>query len=269
MGKLLESSRYPILLLMILFSGFPVLANEPDFKKISVIYNVVTFPPFIAKDSKNQFTGIHINIAKSLFEHANIKLNIEEIPYARTVDLMRKGEIGMMQCMDDRVNGKSEKFFFPAFSIPLDVAAYTTDPDITLSKDYQSFEGKSVIIVKDWPIGPYKDILHENNKTIRVEEITAPSSAVRMIYSNRANILVMFDIAFQVITKKFNLHNENFRQLTLANATSSSFCIPKAYQYSSELNQILSESYSTLLTQGIINQNTMTLQGDNPEKYID
>ena len=239
-----------------------------DLKDETIIFSGIPFPPFVARGENSQLIGTHINLSKKVFEHLGLSLEILEIPYARALDMIKKGEIGIVQCIDDRIDGKSPNYYFPAFSVPLTTSAYSTNPDVTLSKHFDSFLGKSVLIVKDWPIGPYSEIINEQNPSMKVESIPAPSSAVRMIYGNRADILVIFDIPFDMITKQYNLQSEQLRKVVLFDNYGSTFCIPKTYPYAVELSEALKRGFAELTERGIIDKEQLILVGDNPQKYL-
>ena len=234
----------------------------------TIIFSVVPFPPFYVKDENGEMSGIHGNLGHAVYKKANLKMKFVTYPYARVRVTKKEGKLGMMQHTDTGNAEENNSFLFPIPEIVVSLASITLNPDIQLSSSAEAYQGRSVGTVIGWPLGPFTEMFSDDNPNIKMVKVSKPDGAIKMLYKDRIDILLMFEGPFHLITHSLNIPTNKAKIHRLYSTAGYSFAIPKDYKYAEELNKRLTDAYQQMVKEGLVNTDQVRLKDDDPAKYF-
>ena len=240
--------------------------SQPAFAAQSLEHQFLTFPPFWTESENKAFSGLHYRVAEALYKHAEMDVQMKNVPYARMQLQVKEGKVAFIN-YGETAGVKTEDILHicvPPTRITL--RAYYINQNLPPVKAEQDFENKRVILVRGLPLGGVEPL--KQNKNVKIYNAGTTESALKMLLSNRGDYLVTFDNTIEFMKKnKFKENAESIKDHTLFTLLGYPVVTPKTYPNGEELCNKVMDSYNQLVAEGVINDEYKLLSSDL--KYLD
>ena len=178
-------------------------ANRPKSVKIAISH----FPPFVDKEHKD--LGLFPHYIRAFLESNNISSEFIFLPYSRALDYLKKdNQIDLFLVGQTSLNGlnsnnkimRSHKFFSTENCAYYSTEKFRQGPNINKIIQLRTF--RIVSLVKN-PVNQLMD-----HHKIKYKNITNVESTIKMILSNRADLLINSKTIIDFYLKKLNLEDK-------------------------------------------------------------
>ena len=113
------------------------------------------------------FTGLYFDICRAIYEPKGIKLNIKFYPYARTVQMMEKGQAEI--CIGV-YTGDVSNSIYPKWNIDFDdISCIYPKSKVTKFNGVKTMENKKIAWVVDYGYEAYIEIPHQYIEVANLE----------------------------------------------------------------------------------------------------
>ena len=198
-----------------------VSAINVKAEKIAKVCTLDSYPPFTfaikgkdpnktnelikpGKDSKI-LQGFAWDVVKNSFHDQGYTVDLKIAPWARCMDLVKKGEIHAIFPASQNDERKKEFFFSSNYVDETGYVVYTNKKTPVSWKGLPSLDGKVIHVMRGWSYG--KDFEKYNGfqkKNVLNDSIVG---ALKMLKHNRIEYLIGYDIAFDYEIKKLQMNS--------------------------------------------------------------
>lgn len=231
-------------------------------EKLKVTHNVLHYPPYWVI-SGDKISGYHYNLAKALYEEAELVPNFVIMPYAR-IEAIKTDPKTQVISFGSAVEESNELLFpIPATLIALYSYSLSSAPPATIDGYYE----RRVAVKRGFPLGQFAPFLDDNRfHTVQLGTVDA---AIQLMLVDRVDYVVTLSDPFDDAIKKYSLPVGALHKTNLVRIFGHPIAINKANIHASVLYKRLNEAYINLLSEGkIVFANNQTLLAADYDEFI-
>lgn len=233
------------------FLCLPLAVQAAEYRQF-----FLTFPPYWYQDeTTKQYTGLHYELAKALFKHAELNVNLVNVPYKRQQEQIKNPEVPFINFGETEGINTHEVFYTCTPPTKITLRVYSIKPGLTTLKSMDDFnDRKSIILIHGHPLGPYEPIKSKEN--LKISSPRHGLAAVKMLKAARADYLIAFENVIESTLKKNpTLINESsIARHDLVSFVGYPIATPKAYPEGKTLCDKVKSSFNIMVKEGLIDK---------------
>lgn len=218
-----------------------------------VKHGFLSFEPWwiVAKDKT--ISGIHYDAAKLIYERAGIDVEFSLYPYARLLHVLKNGGTAFITYGDNPAVNRNEVVETCVPGVLVTLSSFSIDKEIP--NTMEEYEGRSVIAIRGWPLGPYQPMLE--NKKIKVNQVGTLTSALNMLKLGRAEFLITTDLPLEIEANKIGFDFQTLTRKEVFRTNGFFASMPLSYKGDRTLCSRVRGAAEELISEGKLDRKTM------------
>lgn len=232
------------------------------YDETEITHNVLHYPPYWVVDGSN-VSGLHYNLAKSIYQEAGLKPNFVVMPYARIEAI--KSHPSTQVISYGSASADSNELLFPLPSTLIALYSYSlkSSPPVSL----EEYVNRRIAVKRGFPLGEFSHLI--TDKRFFTVQLGTVSTAIQLMLFDRVDFVVTLSDPFDDAVKKYSLPENRIYKTNLVKIYGHPIAINKAHKQSRMLYEKIHFAYLKLLGEGKITYgNNQTLLTEDYNVFI-